>query len=68
MRDLPWGVSLMMNRVVARQHYHQPAVKAQLHRGFSQLVDGSRNNATAWGAEHMPSYDDFAKVPYLSYQ
>ncbi|KAG2496933.1 hypothetical protein HYH03_004939 [Edaphochlamys debaryana] len=62
MHDLPWNVAVIMNRVVVRQHFHQPPVKALLDRGFAALVGRNRNNATAWGAEHMPSYDDFAKV------
>ncbi|GFR52418.1 hypothetical protein Agub_g14990 [Astrephomene gubernaculifera] len=62
MKDLPWNVTVIGNRVVGKQYYHQPAVKASLDRGFSALVAPNRNNATTWGAEHMPAYEDFAKV------
>lgn len=65
MHDLPWSVGVIANRVVVRQHYHQPAVRAALDRGFAALVAVSRNNATAWGAQHLPTYEDFAKVRRL---
>lgn len=61
MHDLPWCVSIIMKRVMSRQHYHQAAVKAAMDRGFAGLT-ANRNNATTWGAEHVPSNDDFVKV------
>jgi hypothetical protein len=62
MRDLPWSVAVIANRVVVRGHFHTAPVKAALDAGFRGLVSSARYNATAWGAQHVPPYEDFVKA------